>query len=58
MIRSIAGGVLLYGRRQFSPPALVRGIALLLLPCLVPAGLAQVLLALLLMALPRLWSRR
>lgn len=58
LISSIASGYLLYGRRQSSPTALFCGIALLLLPFLVPAGLVQVLVALLLMALPLLLGRR
>lgn len=57
LLGAIASGYLVYGRRQSSPPALVCGIALLTLPFLVPVGLAQVGLALLLMALPVLLGR-
>lgn len=58
LIGSIASGYLLYGRRQSSPPALLCGIALLLLPFLIPTGPTQVVLTLLLMALPFLLARR
>lgn len=57
LLGAIASGYLVYGRRQSSPPALVCGIVLLTLPFLVPVGLAQVGLALLLMALPVLLGR-
>lgn len=58
LVSAIASGYLLYGRRQSSPPALLCGIVLLVLPYLVPAGPALVMLALLLMALPFLLGRR
>ncbi len=58
LISAIASGYLLYGRRQSSLPALLCGIALLVLPYLVPAGPALVALALLLMALPFVLGRR
>ncbi len=58
LIGAIASGYLLYGRRQSSPPALLCGIGLMALPMVVPAGGAQVGLALLLMALPFLLARR
>lgn len=58
LISSIASGYLIYGRRQSSPPALLSGIGLLVLPFVVPSGVALVALALLLMALPFLLGRR
>jgi hypothetical protein len=58
LISSIASGYLVYGRRQSSPPALLSGFALLVLPFLVSAPLLRIGLTLLLMALPILLSRR
>jgi len=58
VIGAIASGYLVYGRRQSSPPALLCGIALMVVPFLVPAGVAQVGLALLLMVIPFLLARR
>jgi hypothetical protein len=58
LIGSIASAYLVYGRRQSSPPALLSGIGLLVLPFLVSAPLPLILLTLLLMALPFLLHRR
>jgi len=58
LISSIASGYLLYGRRQSSPPALLSGLGLLVLPFLVPSGTALIALSLLLMALPFALARR
>lgn len=58
LIGSIASGYMLYGRRQSSPTALLCGLALMVLPFLVPTGLPLLALALLLMALPFLLNRR
>lgn len=58
LISSIATGYLLYGRRQSSPPALLSGIALLVLPFLVSSGPTLVVLSLPLMALPFVLGRR
>lgn len=58
LISAIASGYLLYGRRQSSPTALLCGIGLLVLPYLIPAGPALVMLALLLMVLPFVLGRR
>ena len=58
LIGAIASGYLVYGRRQSSPTALLCGIALMVLPMLIPAGIALVGLALLLMALPFLLTQR
>lgn len=58
LIGSIASGYMLYGRRQSSPPALFCGIALMVLPFVVPSGAPLFGLALLLMLLPLLLGRR
>lgn len=57
LVSSIASGYLVYGRRQSSPPALISGLALLVLAFLVSAPGPLLGLTVLLMALPFLLSR-
>lgn len=58
LIGSLASAYLVYGRRQSSPPALLSGFGLLVLPFLVSAPALLILLTLLLMVLPLLLHRR
>lgn len=58
LIGLIASAYMLYGRRQSSPVVLLSGLALMVLPFLVPSGLPLVALASLLMLLPWLLGRR
>jgi len=57
LISALGSAYLLYGRRQSNGAALISGMALLVLPTVIPGLMARLLLTLTLMAIPWLSSR-